>query len=81
MLFDTSGDAGWYGVSLMIEDLDANDNPLSRISLSFLLNVSLDDSTCKSPRILEPTWKCRTIPVNQRHELTITAEAATADLP
>ncbi|XP_072023627.1 uncharacterized protein [Amphiura filiformis] len=79
--FDTHGDAGNYAVRVVIEDLDENDNPKSKVSLSFLLEVSPDSSTCNRPRIVAPGKSCTTIPVNEHYEMTIIAEAATAELP
>ncbi|XP_072023626.1 uncharacterized protein [Amphiura filiformis] len=79
--FDTHGPAGNYAVRVVIEDLDENDQPKSRVSLSFLLNVSPNSKTCDKPRIVAPGKSCTTIPVNEQYEMTIVAEAATAELP
>ena len=79
-MFDTSGGPGWYAVRVMIEDLDAFGDPLSRVSLSFLLEVAPDSSTCRQPVIVAPKSTCKTIPVNELFQDTIIAEAATAEL-
>ncbi|XP_072040586.1 uncharacterized protein [Amphiura filiformis] len=84
--FDTSGGAGHYAVRLMIEDLLVDQNgevvqpiePLSKVSLSFLLQVAPDDSTCKGPRIITPSpGSCKTITVGELYRDTVVAEAAT----
>ncbi|XP_072023640.1 uncharacterized protein [Amphiura filiformis] len=61
----------------MIEDLDQNGNPRSKISLSFLLRISPDTTTCNIPEIKEPKFDCKSIPINKRFEMKVVAEAAT----
>ncbi|XP_072024321.1 uncharacterized protein [Amphiura filiformis] len=81
LLFDTSGPVGYYAVRVMIEDLDQYGDPLSKVSLSFLLNVSSDSTTCEVPKIIEPVKSCRTVQVNQHLHIDVVAQAATARLP
>ena len=60
----------------MIEDLDANGDPLSKISLSFLLFVHPDSSTCDIPSIMQPLQSCKTLPAGQWYEEPVIVEAA-----
>ncbi|XP_072023909.1 uncharacterized protein [Amphiura filiformis] len=73
--FDTSGPPGDYAVRVIIEDLDVNNDTLSKISLSFLLSISPDITKCGIPTIIEPERHGMTIPVGKRYEITIVAEA------
>ncbi|XP_072051945.1 uncharacterized protein [Amphiura filiformis] len=77
--FNTHGPPGNYAVRVVIEDLDDDDNPKSKVSLSILLEVSPDSSTCNRLAIVAPVKSCTTIPVNERYKMTIIAE--TEDLP
>ncbi|XP_072024328.1 uncharacterized protein [Amphiura filiformis] len=74
LLFNATGQAGLYAVRVIIEDLDQYGDPLSKISQSFLLEVSTDFSTCKAPIILLPEKGCKTVAVNQPFQITIVAE-------
>ncbi|XP_072023636.1 uncharacterized protein [Amphiura filiformis] len=75
LVFDTSGPPGDYAVRVMIEDLDENGNPRSKISLSFLLRISPDTTTCDIPVIMEPKYDCNSIPVDKRFEMKVVAKA------
>ncbi|XP_072024319.1 uncharacterized protein [Amphiura filiformis] len=65
----------------MIEDFDRFGDPLSRISLSFLLNVSSDNSKCEAPKIISPEKGCKAIVTNQPFELNVLAKAASGAQP
>ncbi|XP_072024315.1 uncharacterized protein [Amphiura filiformis] len=66
----------------MIEDFDQNDDPLSRVSLSFLLDVSTEVPICEKPRILSPEGMgCTAIPVGQPYQLNVVVEAVSDTLP
>ncbi|XP_072023638.1 uncharacterized protein [Amphiura filiformis] len=81
LVFDTSGPPGDYAVRVMIEDLDENGNPRSKISLSFLLRISPDTTTCDRPAIIEPKYDCQSIPVGKRFEMKVEAYAAIGSQP
>ncbi|XP_072040587.1 integrin beta-like protein A [Amphiura filiformis] len=79
--FDTSGGPGYYAVRVMIEDLDQNGDPMSFISMSFLLYVHPDSTTCEVPTIKQPLDGCKTIPVGEPYEQIVVVESASAELP
>ncbi|XP_072051938.1 uncharacterized protein [Amphiura filiformis] len=81
LVFDTNGPPGDYAVRVIIEDLDDNNEPLSKISLSFLLRISPDITKCETPSIKEPERHCKTIPVGKLYETKIVADAANKDKP
>ncbi len=82
MVFDThledvTDEDKEYAVRLMVEDLDENRKPRSKVSLSFLYYVSPDTSTCEQPIFVEPsTGICDTIKVGDTYTNTIKAQSA-----
>ena len=75
MRFNTHDASGNYAIRLMIEDLDDQRQPLSKVSLSFLLYVDPDNSDCAGPKILTPNV-CKTIVVDQSFTMDVVAETS-----
>ncbi len=79
--FDATGPTGLYAVRVIIEDLDDNEEPLSKISLSFLLEVSADYKTCDAPRITAVGKSCTNILVDEAYQVNVVAETTPESPP
>ncbi len=68
-------------VQLMIEDLNENGDPKSRVSLSFLVLVSPETSG-DQPKIIKPSpGVCETVYVEQTYKDKIVAKSSKQDIP
>ncbi|XP_072015969.1 uncharacterized protein [Amphiura filiformis] len=75
--FDTSGEAGYYAVTVIIEDFidESSEDPLSSVSLLFLLRVDPSNSCTKPITISPPHGTCKTIPANEPFNMDVIVEA------
>ncbi|XP_033104162.1 uncharacterized protein LOC117106809 isoform X2 [Anneissia japonica] len=73
--FNATGNPGWYAVFVIIEDFKTSTSiePISKISLQFLINVFPLNDICRKPTIIAPVGSCEILRPNQFWQMSIRA--------